>query len=65
MLFIVFGELLGMAPATFVCVFVSALGDRTATLKSSAVLALGVTFFGVLLFHYVLQLPFPIFRWGH
>ena len=64
-LFIVFGELLGMAPATFVCVFVSALGDRTATLKSSAILALGVTFFGVLLFHYVLQLPFPIFRWGH
>ena len=42
-LFIVFGEFLGMAAATFVCVFVSALGDRTATLKSSAILALGVT----------------------
>jgi hypothetical protein len=64
-LFIVFGEFFGMAPATFVCVFVSALGDRTATLKSSAFLALGITFFGVLLFSYVLQLPFPIFRWGH
>jgi hypothetical protein len=64
-LFIVFGEFFGMAPATFVCVFVSALGDRTATLKGSAILAAGVTFFGVLLFHNVLQLPFPIFRWGH
>ena len=64
MLFILFGEFLGMAPATFVCVFVSALGDRTATLRGSALLALGVTFFGVLLFSYILQLPFPIFRWG-
>jgi hypothetical protein len=64
-LFIIFGEFLGMAPATFVCVFVSALGDRTATLKGSAILAAAVTFFGVLLFSYVLQLPFPIFRWGN
>jgi uncharacterized membrane protein len=64
-LFIVFGEFFGMAPATFMCVFVSALGDRTSTVKNAAILALGVTFFGVLLFSYVLQLPFPIFRWGH
>ena len=28
-LFIIFGEIGGMAPATFACVFVSALGDRT------------------------------------
>ena len=64
-LFIVFGELLGMVAGTFACVFVSALGDRTATLKSSFVLAACVTFFGVLLFSYILQLPFPMFRWGH
>lgn len=64
-LFIVVGEFFGMAPATFACVFVSALGDRTSTWKSAGLLALGVTFFGVLLFSYVLQLPFPIFRWGH
>jgi hypothetical protein len=62
-LFIVFGEFFGMVPATFVCVFVSALGDRDSTLKSSASLAAGVTFFGCLLFSYLLQLPFPIFRW--
>ena len=63
-LFIIFGEFFGMAPATFMCVFVSALGDRTSTLKSSLYLALGITIPGVLLFSYLLQLPFPIFRWG-
>lgn len=63
-LFIVFGEYFGMVPAIFSCVFVSALGDRTATLKGSLLLAAGVTFFGALLFSYVLQIPFPLFRIG-
>lgn len=63
-LFIVFGEFFGMAPATFACVFVSALGDRSSTVKGSAILAFGVTFVGTLLFSYVLKLPFPMFRWG-
>jgi len=61
-LFIVLGIYGGMIPAVFACVFVCALGDNTATLKSSAILALGVTFFGVLLFHYLLNVPFPIIR---
>ncbi len=61
-LFIVFGTYFGMAPATFACVFVSALGDRTSTVQSSAILAICVTVFGVLLFSFVLQLPFPVFR---
>jgi len=61
-LFMVFGEYGGMAPGTFACVFVAAMGDRTATWKSSFILALGVTFFGCLLFSYVLKIPFPIFR---
>ena len=59
------GEFFGLVPATFSCVFVSALGDRTATLKGTTYLAAGVTFFGVLLFSYVLKIPFPMFRWGH
>lgn len=63
--FIVLGEFFGLVPATFSCVFVSALGDRTSTLKDSAILAAGVTFFGVLLFSYVLKIPFPMFRLGH
>lgn len=61
-LFIIFGELGGLAPATFACVFVSALGDKTATLKSSFLLALGITVFGCVLFSYVLHVPFPIIR---
>lgn len=63
-LFIILGEFFGMVPATFSCVFVSALGDREATVKNAFLLAAGVTFFGVLLFSYVLQIPFPMFRWG-
>jgi uncharacterized membrane protein YhdT len=61
-LFIILGHYGGMIPAVFACVFVSALGDKTATYKSSLILALGVTVFGVLLFHYLLNIPFPLLR---
>lgn len=61
-LFIILGEYGGMIPAVFACVFVCALGDNTATLKSSAILAAGVTVFGVVLFHYLLSIPFPLLR---
>jgi hypothetical protein len=63
-LFIVFGKYCGLMPATFACVFVAALGDRSATLKSSLALAAGTTIFGALLFGYLLQVPFPLLRWG-
>jgi heme A synthase len=53
-----------MAPATFSCVFVSALGDRNATWLATFVLATVVTIFGVGLFAYFLQVPMPIFTWG-
>lgn len=62
-LFIIIGSIGGMIPATFACVFVSALGDRTATLKSSFVLAVVVTVFGVTLFAYFLQIPMPVLTW--
>jgi uncharacterized membrane protein YhdT len=61
-LFIILGEFGGMIPAVFACVFVCALGDNTATYKSSAILAAAVTVFGVLLFHYLLSIPFPLLR---
>ena len=54
-----------MVAATFMCVFVSALGDRTATLKGSAILAASITVSGCFLFSYVLKVPFPLFRWGY
>jgi heme A synthase len=62
--FIVFGRYLGMAPGTFACVFIAALGDRTATWLSTIVLSTVVTVFGVGLFSYFLQVPMPIFTWG-
>jgi hypothetical protein len=62
-LFIVFGYNFGMAPGTFACVFVSALGDRAATWRGSFILATVITVFGVGLFSYFLQVPMPIFTW--
>lgn len=62
--FIVFGKFFGMAPGTFACVFIAALGDRTATWLSTIVLSTVVTVFGVGLFSYFLQVPMPIFTWG-
>lgn len=63
-MFIVFGKVLGMVAGTFVCVLVSALGDRNATLRSSAILAACVTLVGCFVFSFVLRVPFPLFRWG-
>ena len=61
--FMLFGSYFGMAPGTFACVFVAAMGDRDATLKNSIVLSTIVTVFGVALFSYVLQIPMPVLTW--
>ena len=61
--FIVFGKLFGMIPGTWMCIFVSSLGDRKATWKGCFILATVVTFFGVLLFHNLLKIPMPILHW--
>lgn len=61
--FILFGSYFGLIPAIFSCVFVAALGDRTAKLKNSLILAAFVTAFGVGLFSYVLQVPMPLLTW--
>jgi putative Ca2+/H+ antiporter (TMEM165/GDT1 family) len=61
--FIFFGRYFGMAPGTFACVFLAALGDKTATWKGTIILATVVTVFGVALFSYFLQVPMPILTW--
>ena len=61
--FIVFGRYFGMIPGTFACVFIAALGDKTATWRGTVVLATVVTIFGVALFSYFLQVPMPILTW--
>jgi hypothetical protein len=59
-LFIALAQPAGLVPATFACVSVGALGTRATTLKEAALLALGVTVFGVLLFSFGLKVQFPI-----
>ena len=53
----------GLAPAALGCVFISALGDRTATVKSAAVLAVVTSLFAVGFFSYVLGVQFPVWQW--
>lgn len=62
--FILVGKFGGLVPATFVLVFVSAMGDRQHTWRTAALLAAGVTILGVAVFSWALQLQFPLFRWG-
>ncbi len=61
--FIFFGRYFGMIPGTFMCVFIAALGDKTATWLGTIVLSAVVTIFGVALFSYFLQVPMPILTW--
>jgi putative Ca2+/H+ antiporter (TMEM165/GDT1 family) len=61
--FIFFGRYFGMAPGTFMCVFVAALGDKGATWRSTIILSTVVTVFGVALFSYFLQVPMPVLTW--
>jgi putative Ca2+/H+ antiporter (TMEM165/GDT1 family) len=61
--FMLFGSYGGLAPATFACVFVAAMGDRSMTWTQAIVLSALVTVFGVGLFHYVLQIPMPVLEW--
>jgi len=61
--FILFGSYGGLAPATFACVFVAAMGDRTMTYRQATILSAVITVFGVGLFHYLLQVPMPVLEW--
>ncbi len=60
--FIIFGSLGGLAPATFMCVFVASLGDKKATWVGCLGLSALICVFGVLLFHFVLQIPMPVLK---
>jgi hypothetical protein len=51
----------GLVPASFVSVFVAALGDRRNGVRDAALLALAMTLFGVVVFHLGLHLLLPLF----
>jgi MFS family permease len=63
LLFMLFAWLTGLAAAIFVSVFVAALGDRTATFRSSLVLALVMSVAGSVIFGYLLHIAMPIWQW--
>ena len=60
--FIALSQYAGLLPATFLCVFIAALGDRQAHLWSSLLLAAGITAVGWFLFSYMLQVQIPAIR---
>jgi Tripartite tricarboxylate transporter TctB family len=59
--FVVLGEHGGLVPASFVSVFVAALGDRGNSWRAAAGLAAAMTVLGVAVFHYGLHLLLPLF----
>jgi len=61
--FVVLGQHGGLVPASFVSVFVAALGDRNNSVRDAALLAALMTILGVVVFHYGLHLLLPLFQW--
>ncbi len=61
--FVVLGEHGGLVPASFVSVFVAALGDRRNGWRAAAALAAALTLLGVVVFHFGLHLLLPLFTW--
>lgn len=61
-LFMVLGEHLGLGPATFACVFVSALGDRSGSPRAALVLALAMTAVAAVVFSFALKFQMPFWR---
>jgi hypothetical protein len=62
--FMVLGQYGGLLPATFVSVFVAAMGDRKNTWRSAALLAGGITVVAAVVFSWALQVQLPLFQWG-
>jgi hypothetical protein len=61
--FVVLGQHGGLVPASFVAVFVAALGDRNNGMRDAALLAALMTLLGIVVFHYGLHLLLPLFQW--
>lgn len=61
LLFIALSRYVGLVAATYACVFVAAMGDRENSWKEAALLAAGITVFGVALFSFILHIQIPLF----
>lgn len=61
--FLAFGKHLGLVPASFAVVFVSAFADRRNTIKDALILALAMVAVCVVVFSWGLHLEMPLFSW--
>jgi hypothetical protein len=62
--FVLLGNYGGLVPATFVSVFIAAMGDRGNSVRDAALLALALVVAGALIFSVGLHLQLPLFAWG-
>lgn len=63
-LFIILGKYGGLVIATFGMVFLTALGDHNNSIKACFWLGVAVMAFAVGVFHFGMQMQFPLFTWG-
>jgi hypothetical protein len=63
-LFVILGKYGGLVPATFACVFVSALGDKRNTWRSALILGVAMSVVAAVVFRWLLMIQFPLFTWG-
>lgn len=62
--FAILGEMVGLGPATFACVFISAFGDREATVKGSLILGVAATVVAAVVFSWLLKFQLPFVIWN-
>lgn len=62
--FVVVGKYGGLVPATFILTTVSTLADKGNSIKTAIVTGIALTIMTVIVFHYGLQMQFPLFTWG-
>jgi magnesium-transporting ATPase (P-type) len=62
--FIVVAKWGGFVPATFAITFISAMGDRENSALSAALLGLAMVAICIVVFWWMLKMPFPLFTWG-
>ena len=62
--FILLAKPAGMLPATFACVFIAAMGDRTSSWRASFLLAAGLAIVGTAVFYYGLRIQLAPINWG-
>lgn len=61
--FLGFGACVGLVPATFALVFISAMGDRRNTVAHALVLALLMSVIAAIVFSWALRIQLPMFQW--